>query len=110
MKTKIISMMIVLIDKYLTREKILGIWEELSMLNITKVAEERGYVRGIEKGEKLGIEKGKEELIWKMILKKFPEIEYKYYEKVKTLKADKMDDISLALLDMKDSRELDLYL
>jgi len=106
MKSKIISMMVVLMDKQLTKEKILNIWEELSMLNIMKVAEEKG----IEKGEKIGIEKGKEELIWKMILKKFPEIQYKYYEKVKALKADKLDDISLALLDIKDSKELDLYL
>lgn len=126
MKAKIISMMVVLMDKYLTKEKILNIWEELSMLNITKVAEEKGIEKGIakgekigiekgekigiEKGEKIGIEKGKEELIWKMILKKFPDIQYKYYEKVKALKADKLDALSLALLDMKDSKELDLYL
>lgn len=118
MKAKIISLMVVLMDKYLTKEKILNIWEELSMLNITKVAEEKGIEKGIakgekigiEKGEKIGIEKGKEELIWKMILKKFPDIQYKYYEKVKALKADKLDALSLALLDMKDSKELDLYL
>ena len=118
MKTKIISMMVVLMDKHLTKEKILNIWEELSMLNIMKVAEEKGMEKGIEKGEKIGIEKGekigiekgKEELIWKMILKKFPDIQYKYYEKVKALKVDKLDDLSLALLDMKDSKELDFYL
>lgn len=118
MKAKIISLMVVLMDKYLTKEKILNIWEELSMLNITKVAEEKGIEKGIAKGEKIGIEKrekigiekGKEELIWKMILKKFPDIQYKYYEKVKALKADKLDALSLALLDMKDSKELDLYL
>jgi len=110
MKTRIISMMVVLMDKYLTREKILNIWEELSMLNIMKVAEEKGYEKGIEKGYEKGYEKGKEELIWKMILKKFPDIQYKYYEKVKSLNADKLDDISLALLDMKDYQELDRYL
>ncbi|MEA1884490.1 MAG: DUF4351 domain-containing protein [Thermotogota bacterium] len=101
MKTKIISMMVVLMDKYLTKEKILNIWEELNMLNIMKVAEEKGYERGRESTK---------ELIWKMILKKFPDIQYKYYEKVKALKADKLDAVSLALLDMKDSKELDLYL
>jgi len=101
MKTKIISMMVVLMDKYLTKEKILNIWEELNMLNIMKVAEEKGYERGRESTK---------ELIWKMILKKFPDIQYKYYEKVKALKAEKLDAVSLALLDMKDSKELDLYL
>jgi len=35
-KSKIISMMLVLMDKYLTREKILKIWEDLAMLNIMK--------------------------------------------------------------------------
>jgi len=101
MKTKIITMMVVLMDKYLTKEKILNIWEELNMLNIMKVAEEKGYERGRESTK---------ELIWKMILKKFPDIQYKYYEKVKALKAEKLDAVSLALLDMKDSKELDLYL
>ena len=101
MKTKIISMMVVLMDKYLTKEKILNIWEELNMLNIMKVAEEKGYERGRESTK---------ELIWKMILKKFPDIQYKYYEKVKALKAEKLEAVSLALLDMKDSKELDLYL
>ena len=34
--------MVVLMDKYLPKEKILNIWEELNMLNIMKVAEEKG--------------------------------------------------------------------
>jgi hypothetical protein len=101
-RVKIISMMLVLMDKYLTREKIMKIWEDLKMLNILKVAEEI-YT---EKGKEIG----KEELLWRQISKKFPKVENVYYEKLKKLDAIKLDTLSLELLDMKKASELDRYL
>jgi hypothetical protein len=105
-RVKIISMMLVLMDKYLTREKIMKIWEELKMLNILKVAEEI-YT---EKGKEIGKEIGKEELLWRLISKKFPKVENVYYEKIKKLDAIKLDTLSLEFLDMKEVSELDRYL
>ncbi len=57
-----------------------------------------------------GMEKGKEELLWKQITKKFPKIPYTYYEKVKTLRVDQLDILGLELMDMKDPKELDRFL
>lgn len=102
---RIISLMIVLMDKHLTKEKILNIWEELNMLNIMKVAQEIYEKEGMEKG----IEKGKEELIWRMILKKFPDTDISIYEKIQQLDSMKLDTLSLAVMDMKKKEELDRY-
>ena len=117
-KMKIMSMQLVLMDKYITEEKILSVWEEMKMLNIIRIAEkkgieqgiERGIEQGIERGIEQGMEKGKVDLFWRLLLKKFPRIEASYHDKIKDLDEAKIDMLSVELFDMKDLSELDRYL
>jgi hypothetical protein len=57
-----------------------------------------------------GMEKGREELLWKQISKKFPKVSKKYYEKLKSLTIEQLDALGLELIDMKNEEELKKYL
>ena len=56
-----------------------------------------------------GREEGKEELIWKMMMKKFPGLDPDYYQKLVQLDPLKLEELSLELLDMQDRQELDTF-
>ena len=57
-----------------------------------------------------GREEGRTELLWHQIKKKYPELDNRYYDKIKELNSKQIEDLSLALLDMKSSKELKEYL
>ena len=84
-------------EEYMAREK--AVMDKYSALSLAE-----------ERGEKRGERKGKNELLWQQIKKKFPELDESYYEKIKALDEEKIEAISLALLDMTDSKELEQYL
>lgn len=95
---QMIAMELVLMDKFITPDEMDQYWKEVSMLNIIKYAESRGKAEG------------RAELLWKMVMKKFPKIPAQYYEKVKQMNADQMENFGLEILDMKDPEELDRFL
>lgn len=64
---------------------------------------------GRTEGRKEGKEEGKEELLWKMMTKKFPDIDSDYYKRLVTLNPLKLDDLSLELLDIQAIEELDAF-
>ena len=57
-----------------------------------------------------GMEKGREQLLWKQISKKFPQVPKAYYEKLKTLTIDQLDNLGLELMDMQNEEELKKHL
>ena len=59
-----------------------------------------------QEGMEKGIEKGREELLWKQISKKFPKVSEKYYEKLKSLTIEQLDALGLELIDMTNEEEL----
>lgn len=63
-----------------------------------------------QEGLERGIERGKESILWKLILKKFPKTPEVYHEKIKKLDGDKLDILGLEILDMKEMSELDRFL
>jgi len=65
---------------------------------------------GMEKGMAKGLEEGREQLLWKMITKKFPQIPSRYYEKLKALTIDQLDTLGLDLIDMRSEEELKRHL
>ena len=96
-------------EEYMAREK--AVMDKYSALSLAEErGEERGIIIGEKRGEKRGERKGKNELLWQQIKKKFPELDESYYEKIKALDEEKIEAISLALLDMTDSKELEQYL
>ncbi len=104
-KGKIISMLLVLMDKFIDENKILSVWEDLKMLNIIKIAEKKGEVKGEVKGKILG----KGELLEKLLIKKFPG-DYNYYaEKIKSLQSEVIDFLATDLLTMTNANEMDKY-
>ena len=46
----------------------------------------------------------------RLIAKKFPELDNKYYEKIKKLDLQQIEALSMALFDIKDSKDLEEYL
>ncbi len=67
----LISAIIVLADKILTKEDINDIWEEISMLKVIQFAEEKGMEKGVEKGMEKGVGRGMQDIIYKQLLIKF---------------------------------------
>jgi len=84
------------------------------MQTIAEWLKQEGMEKGIEKGFAKGIikgkEEGREELLWKMIIKKFPQIPSRYYEKVKALTIEQLDTLGLDLIDMRSEEELKKHL
>jgi len=71
---------------------------------------EKGLEEGMLRGLERGIEVGREQLLWKQISKKFPQIPRTYYEKLKTLTIDQLDNLGLELMDMQNVEELKKHL
>jgi len=46
----------------------------------------------------------------RLIAKKFPELDNKYYDKIKKMDLQQIEALSMALFDIKDSKEFDEYL
>ena len=76
-------------EEYMAREK--AIMDKYSALSVAE-------------------KKGEAKLLWHLIKKKFPELDDSYYERIKTLDEERIETLSLALLDMTDSKELEQYL
>ena len=65
--------------------------------------------RLLDEGRLEGRERGKEELLWKMMTKKFSDLDPDYYKRLAQLDSVKLDALSLELLDMQDRQELDTF-
>ena len=63
-----------------------------------------------QEGMEKGMERGREELLWKLISKKFPKVSQKYFERLKSLTIEKLDALGLELIDMKNEEELKKHL
>ncbi len=95
---ELISAIIVLANKILTKEDINEIWEEISMLKAIQFAEERG------------LEKGKAEVIYKQLLFKFKNVPAEYEKKLKELPSTKLEIIGFKILEAQTLAELEEYL
>ncbi len=86
----------------------------------SRISEERGEQimtlaerlidKGMQKGIASGVEKGKNEMLWKQMIKKFPNLPSVYLEKLKQLDVARLDVLALELLDMQKQEDLDRYL
>jgi len=70
----------------------------------------QGKLEGKAEGEKFGEVKGKVALLCRQILKKFPNIESFYFEKIKKMPVEKLDELGERLFDMEDYKDLDRFL
>ena len=93
--------------KYVQKEQIeysatkeLSEWRD-DYMSIADVLKKEGY--------KEGLKEGKEALLWKLILTKFPTIDKSYYKKLSELDSDVFEILASELLIMKDSKELEKY-
>ena len=102
----LISAIIVLANKILTKEDINNIWEEIRMLKVIQFAEEKGKAEGMEKG----VGKGMQDIIYKQLLIKFKNIPVEYKEKLKTQDHEKLEIIGMKLMEMQKLDELNEYL
>ena len=71
---------------------------------------DKGMQKGREEGIASGVEKGKSEMLWKLLIKKFPHLATAYRDKIKQLDEGKLDVLALELMDMEKPEELDRYL
>ena len=106
----LISAIIVLANKILTKEDINNIWEEISMLKVIQFAEEKGMEKGMAEGMEKGIGKGMQDIIYKQLLIKFKNIPVEYKEKLKTQDHEKLEIIGMKLMEMQKLDELNEYL
>ena len=74
-----------------------------------RISAEKERERRIKEAEKVGMEKGMEKVLWKIILKKFPSIDHSYYDKLDLLESSELDRLSVELLDMRTIQELDAF-
>ena len=62
--------------------------------------------RLIDRGMKKGLEIGKADVIWKQMIKKFPNLQAAYLDKLKQLDEIRLDILALELLDIQSEEEL----
>ncbi|HNW47824.1 MAG TPA: DUF4351 domain-containing protein, partial [Thermotogota bacterium] len=62
--------------------------------------------RLIDRGMKKGLEMGKADVIWKQMIKKFPNLQAAYLDKLKQLDEIRLDILALELLDIQSEEEL----
>lgn len=74
-----------------------------------RISAEKERERRIKEAEKVGMEKGMEKVLWKIIQKKFPSIDHSYYDKLVLLETTKLDRLSVELLDMRTIQELEAF-
>jgi len=108
-KEKLIAMTLVAGNKFVEKEEISNIWEEIKMLTFMEYAEEKGLEKGLEEGLEKGVEKGITKTLIKLLIKKFGVVPDKYREELKKSKEDVLEVIADEILDIKDLRELDKY-
>ncbi|HNY82763.1 MAG TPA: DUF4351 domain-containing protein [Thermotogota bacterium] len=66
--------------------------------------------RLIDRGMKKGLEMGKADVIWKQMIKKFPNLQAAYLDKLKQLDEIRLDILALELLDIQSEEELKNHL
>jgi len=66
--------------------------------------------RLIDRGMKKGLEMGKADVIWKQMIKKFPNLQAAYLDKLKQLDEIRLDILALELLDIQSEEELKKHL
>ncbi len=66
--------------------------------------------RLIDRGMKKGLEMGKADVILKQIIKKFPNLQAAYLDKLKQLDEIRLDILALELLDIQSEEELKKHL
>ena len=82
----------------------------------SRTSEERGEQimtlakRLIDRGMKKGLEMGKADVIWKQMIKKFPNLQAAYLDKLKQLDEIRLDILALELLDIQSEEELKNHL
>ena len=91
-----------------TIKKIERILEENNPTEVKKMI--TNLERVIKREQEQTYRKGRADLLWHLIKKKFPELDNRFYDKIKKLDSKQIEDLSLALLDMKETKELEQYL
>lgn len=93
--------------KYIEREQI----EQTASQELSEWRDEYMSVADVLKkeGKQEGIKEGTVDLLWRILIKKFPTIDRGYYQKINQLDLTTIEVISIDLLDMKDPKELEKY-
>ena len=108
---KIAASILVLANKFLSKEQMEQMWEVIRMYKFIEIAEEKGIEKGMEIGLEKGMEIGKIELLTRMLLKKFNfNISDECLRKIKALPEAKIDILALSLFEMNDVDDLEKYL
>ena len=67
------------------------------------------YDKGKEEGIKEGIEKGKSEIILKLLIKEFKKLPEGHIEKIKNLSNNALEVITIDIFDINSVEELEKY-
>lgn len=109
-KTKCISMLYALFEKFGDEISKKKFKEVFSMTEIGKMIRDEGIKEGLEKGIEKGKTLGKAETLIKLLSKKLGKIPEEYKIKIKALSEDTIDIISLEIFDIKNIEEIEKYL
>ena len=100
-KYDIESMLYAFADKFLNGKDLERVKEEISMTELGRML--------IEDGIEKGIEKGKADLLIKMLVKKFKNVPNEYREKIKKLPQDTIEVIGMDIFEMNSINDLEKY-
>lgn len=101
-KYDIESMLYAFANKFLRGKELERIREELKMTELGRSL--------IEEGKRKGIEKGKAELLIKLLMKKFKKLPEEYKNKMKELPEEALELIATEIFDLEKVEDLDNYL
>lgn len=101
-KYDIESMLYAFANKFLRGKELERIREELKMTELGRSL--------IEEGKRKGIEKGKAELLIKLLMKKFKKLPEEYKNKMKELPEEALELITTEIFDLEKVEDLDNYL
>jgi predicted transposase YdaD len=121
-RIKVLGLTLVVANRIVDEKLLDEIWEEVRMLKIMQYAEEKGLEKGLEKGREegieIGLEKGREEgrekgklsIIKRLLFKKFGMLPDEISHRIDTLDETKLDEISVAILDMQQVDDLKKFI
>ena len=101
-KYDIESMLYAFANKFLRGKELERIREELKMTELGRSL--------IEEGKRKGIEKGKAELLIKLLMKKFKKLPEEYKNKMKELPEEALELLTTEIFDLEKVEDLDNYL
>lgn len=115
---KLVASILVLANRFLSKEQMEQIWEVIRMYKFMEFAEEKGMQQGLQEGRQQGLQEGlqqglqqgKIESLTLLLLKKFNKIPNEYLCKIKSLTEAELDNIMSNIFELQQPDDLKKYL